>query len=446
MHVTNWAEVQREDPVLGTVLDWLEAQKKSDLKTPLGKHASSEEGHLVLRNHQNFMIHQKAFYLCSMPKGKNEDLLLFMVPKAHWAAALNGCHWDAGHQGCDHTLPLLQEHFWWPGMTSQMWQSIKTCVHCLQHEVSLPKAPLHPIVATAPLDLLHVDFTSIETTLEPIQSPRVTTVLVFQDHFMKDVLAYATPNRTAKTITKFLYQGYISIFGAPARLLSDRDANFMSNVIDKMCKILGMRKLQTMSYHPQTNGLVKRLHQTIMRMIGKLGEDKKAKCPAHLAELTHAYNATHSAVMGHSLHYLMFRWRPRLPVNFYFPTVGSTKAPMKEASAKHVDECVAFVQDRLRTAFREAQTQSMAEVCWQKQNYDQKIGAVNLKPGNLVLVKADAFKGRSRIGGKMIHVRWCIRSWHMSPLMKWWTNMEGHVSSTKTNFFSLHQRLVFPCV
>ena len=49
----------------------------------------------------------------------------------------------------------------------------------------------------------------------------------------------------------------------------------MSSVIEEMCKILSMKKLQTMPYHPQTNGLVERLHQTIMRMIGKLGKDKK---------------------------------------------------------------------------------------------------------------------------------------------------------------------------
>ena len=81
MHVTNWAETQREDPVLNAVLDWLEAQKKTDLKTLLGGHTSNEEGWLVLRNCHIFMVHQKALYLGSMPKGENEDLLLFVVPK-----------------------------------------------------------------------------------------------------------------------------------------------------------------------------------------------------------------------------------------------------------------------------------------------------------------------------------------------------------------------------
>ena len=161
-------------------------------------------------------------------------------------------------------------------------------------------------MATAPLDLLHVDFTSIETTLELNQSPRVANVLVFQDHFTKHILAYVTPDQTVKTVTKFLYGGYISIFGALARLLSDQGASFTSSIIEELCKILGIKQLQTMPYHPQTNGLVERLHQMIICMIGRLGEDKKANWPSHLAEIAHTYNATQSAVTRYSPHYLMF--------------------------------------------------------------------------------------------------------------------------------------------
>ena len=111
--------------------------------------------------------------------------------------------------------------------------------------------PLCLIVATAPLDHLHVDFTSIETTLALNQLPRVANILVFQDHFMKHVLAYVTPDQTVKTIAKFLYGGFISIFGAPTRLLSDRGASFTSSVIEEMCKILGINWLQTIPYPRQ---------------------------------------------------------------------------------------------------------------------------------------------------------------------------------------------------
>ena len=99
-----------------------------------------------------------------------------------------------------------------------------------------------------------------------------------------------------------------------------------------------------MPYHPQTNRLVERLSEMIIHMIGKLGEDKKADWPSHLAEIVHAYNATRSAVTRYSPHYLMFGHWPRLPVNFVFPTIGSNEAPMRGASTKCVDVYIASVR------------------------------------------------------------------------------------------------------
>ena len=65
-------------------------------------------------------------------------------------------------------------------------------------------------------------------------------------------------------------------------------------------------------------------------------------------------------------------------------------------------------------------SQSMAEACRQKWYYDKKIGTVNLKPGDLVLVKADAKKGRRKIKDRWEEEtwRWCIRSQQMSPPTK----------------------------
>ena len=224
-------------------------------------------------------------------------------------------------------------------------------------------------MATAPLDLLHVDFISNEIMLELNQSPRVANVLVFQDHFTKHILAYVTPDQTAKTIAKFLHGGYISIFGAPARVLSDRGTSFTSSIIEELCKILGIQWLQTMPY--QTNGLVERLHQMIMHMIGKLGEDKKANWPSHLAEIVHAYNATQSAVTGYSPHYLMVGQQPWLLVDFILPTIGSNEAPMREASARSVDMYAASARHRLRSTLQEVQAQLTAEACWQKWYYNR---------------------------------------------------------------------------
>ena len=70
---------------------------------------------------------------------------------------------------------------------------------------------------------------------------------------------------------------------------------------------------------------------------------------------------------------------------------------MREASARNVDVYIASVRDRLRSILWEAQALSTMEACQQKQYYDRKIGTVNLKPGDLVLVKVDAWKGKRKI-------------------------------------------------
>ena len=83
MHVTDWAAAQKEDPEPDAVLQWLESKKKTDLRTLLRECILTEECWMVWRNCQNFTTLRGTLYLCSTPKGENEDLLLFVVPKVH---------------------------------------------------------------------------------------------------------------------------------------------------------------------------------------------------------------------------------------------------------------------------------------------------------------------------------------------------------------------------
>ena len=82
---------------------------------------------------------------------------------------------------------------------------------------------------------------------------------------------------------------------------------------------------------------------------------------------------------------------------------------MREASARKVHTYIASVRDQLRSTLREAWVQSTAEACRQKWYYDRKVGTVNLKPGDLVLVKADAWKGKRKIKD-----RWDEETWEVT--------------------------------
>ena len=93
---------------------------------------------------------------------------------------------------------------------------------------------------------------------------------------------------------------------------------------------------------------------------------------------------------------------------------------MREASARSVDVYVASVRDRLRSTLQKAQAQSTVEAHQQKWYYNRKIGTVNLKPVNLVLVKVDAWKGKRKIKDRWEEETWVVVHQIMAdiPLMK----------------------------
>ena len=112
------------------------------------------------------------------------------------------------------------------------------------------------IIVTTPLELLHMDFTSIQTMMELDQPPNMVNILVICDHFMKHIMAYVIPDQIVKTVAKFLWRGHILIVGAPAKFLSDRGANFESNIIRELYELIGIQEVRTSPYHAQTNGHV----------------------------------------------------------------------------------------------------------------------------------------------------------------------------------------------
>ena len=191
-------------------------------------------------------------------------------------------------------------------MACDLRNCIKKCGHCRKFEAAPPITPLKPLTCSGPGDLLHVDFTSIEETVPLWQEPVIRNVMVMQDHFSKYVVAYAVKDQTACTAAETLRSGYFGLFGAPAYLVSDQGKAFTGHLITNLCELYGVQKLRTSPYQAQTNGQVERMNQTIIHMIGKLEQDKKARWSEHLPEMLAAYNGTRSAMTGYSPYFLLY--------------------------------------------------------------------------------------------------------------------------------------------
>ena len=230
------------------------------------------------------------------PKGETEGFLTFVLPVDQCHMALNSVHHDAGHQGQQRTLAFTQERFWWSMMAEDCRTIVIRCPHCRAFKGEVPKAPLCPIRAYAPLELMHLDYTSKESMMELSKPLVVKNILVITDHFTRYALAEVMKDQTTKTATKIFYKCFIAVFGVPMKLLSERGANFISVLVEELCAAFSIQKCQTTAYHAQSNGQVECFHQTLSCMIGKLACDKKAQWEQHLPELLQAYNSTQSAV------------------------------------------------------------------------------------------------------------------------------------------------------
>ena len=110
------------------------------------------------------------------------------------------------------------------------------------------------IICTEPMELAHIDYVGMEVTVATDKKPIVRNVLVVVDHFTRYVQAFVTKNHTARTMAWVLYNNYFSVFGFPQCLMSDKGTEFCGKVIVAMCSLLGVEKIRTTPYHPQTNG------------------------------------------------------------------------------------------------------------------------------------------------------------------------------------------------
>ena len=389
-NVTNWKQEQKEDLVLYQVAKHLRVPRET-FTAALHKVLDKKTTAAYVRAKEHLLIKNGLLY-CKSRQGQADEIMFqFVVPQRYWGAALDGCHREVAHQGQRRSTALIQECFWWPGMTRDLRNRIKKCSHCRKYEAAPPVAPMKPLTCSGPGELLHVDFTSVEKTVPLKEEPIICNVLVLQDHFSKYVVAYVVKDQTARTAAETLRIGYFGLFGAPAYLVSDQGKAFTGHVITHLCELYGVQKLRTSPYHAQTNGQVELMNQTIIRMIGKLEEDKKACWSEHLPELLMAYNATHSAVTGYSPYYLLFGRRPRIPVDYLFPTLRDSPHQTK------MEVSIVAMQKRLKEAFAVARHLTSEETAKQCRYYDRKAGAVALQPGDIVMVHTDGFVGKRKV-------------------------------------------------
>ena len=141
----------------------------------------------------------------------------------------------------------------------------------------------------------------------------ISYVAVFMDYLTKWLEAFAIPDQKADTIARLFVKNIVYRHGIPGELLSDCGANFLLCLMLEICRLLGMKKINTSGYHPQSDGLVEKFNSTLISMIAKSCDVRGRDCDVHLPYLLFAYRVSAQESTRESPFVLLYGRDARIP-------------------------------------------------------------------------------------------------------------------------------------
>ena len=165
-------------------------------------------------------------------------------------------------------------------------------------------------------------------------------------------------NRTTKTVA-------LLKFGAPNEIVSDRASSFMSTVLQEYLDLQRIHHYPSTPYHPQTNGMVERMHGVLGPMITKSCQGMASKWPLFVPTAVFTLNARVHTVTGCSPFKLVYGFNPRLP--------GMIEPPFV-FNLKNDEDAVLYTRKEL-----ESLGQARASALWRSQRQADKMVSRSLQ-------------------------------------------------------------------
>jgi len=247
---------------------------------------------------------------------KGEDIFqkevkVLWVPPAFRRETLRAFHNTplAAHPSGQKMYARMRFQVAWKGMKKDVLDYAKRCNICQKNRFGLRERPEFQSRGKPmrPMQRISMDIFS----LEGVRAPGPANVLVMVDEFTRFAEVYPIKNMEAETIADKLVEEFICRYGIPEEILTDRGANFMSDLFLELCRQLKIRKLNTTAYHPETNGANERMHgtlYTILRASTKLeGRDWKRQLPIAMF----VYRTTIHKSIGISPHQALYGYTAR---------------------------------------------------------------------------------------------------------------------------------------
>lgn len=278
----------------------------------------------------------------------------------------------SGHKGIKKTLDAVSRLYWWPAVTSDVKQYVRTCIHCQRNKAatSKPGGLLQPLpVPTDRWAEISMDY----VTGLPCTARGNDAILVICDRLTKMVhFCPCSKTDDAADAAGLLRDVVFTRHGWPEGITCDRDPRWTSKVFQELMKACHVKLRLSTAFHPQTDGQTERTNRVLEEYLRHYVNPHQDDWDEWLSLAEYAYNNSVHEATGHTPFFLNYGRHPHMPGA---PKDSSSNFPAVETFVKNVAKVVSEAKERLEAARQRA-----------KRYADPKRKAVLYKVGDLVLL------------------------------------------------------------
>ena len=291
-----------------------------------------------------------------------------------------------GHRGMNKTYRAIKARYNWPNMRRDIEEYVKQCKSCQVNKSLTPrhKAPME-ITTTAehPFEKCYLDIVGPL----PVTQGDSKYILTFQDDLTKYIVAIPIVQQDAETVARAFVERVVLIYGTPRIVQTDQGANFISEVFRNTCKILGIRKIQSTAFHPESQGSIERSHRVLAEYLRHYVTEDQTNWDQWIPFAAYVYNTTEHSSTRFTPYELLFGRPSVLP--------SALKGPPEPQY--NYDSYVSELKGRLQTSHQQARENLIMSKGKSKERYDETARALELQVGDKVLLYDETVRrGRSR--------------------------------------------------
>ncbi|XP_033730000.1 uncharacterized protein LOC117319277 [Pecten maximus] len=369
-------------------LDELKVEQESD--ATLGKFRKLTEksevfergdgGHSKIYYHKGILY--RKFYSPRTANGKVFRQLV--VPEKFRQTVLKLAHESimAGHLAAKRTASRILSEFYWPGVQADVTRFCRSCDACQRTfpKGRVAKAPLGsmPLVET-PFKRVAVD---IVGPLDPATDKGNRYILTVVDYATRYPEAVALRGIETERVAEALVDIFSRV-GVPAEMLTDQGAQFTSELMKEVSRLLSIRQLTTTPYHPMCNGLVEKFNGTLKQMLRRMSTERPKDWDRFINALLFAYREVPQESLGFSPFEMLYGRTVRGPM-MILRELWSKDLPDDEVKTTY--QYVMDLREKLEKTCEVAMDNLREARTRQRKQFNKRAKQRDLKPGDKVLV------------------------------------------------------------